>query len=92
MKLGEGVVLAARFPSLTLCFMALNLPFMPIIKVLLHCNTGKRCRVDRWKVIYDHHGRGAEQAYEKLSTFLIEQVTPKEVLDDAKPEEELLNM
>lgn len=43
-------------------------------------------------MIYDNHGRGAGQAYEKLSTFLIEQVAPKEVLVDAKPEKELLNI
>lgn len=86
------MVLAARFPSLTLCFIALNLHFIHIIKVLLQRDAGKRCWVDRQKVIYDHHGLGAGQAYEKLSTFLIEQMAPKEVLDDAKPEKELLNM
>lgn len=35
------MVLAARFPSLTLLFIALNLPFMHIIKVLLQRNAGK---------------------------------------------------
>lgn len=43
-------------------------------------------------MIYDHNGHGPGQAYEKLSTFLIEQVAPKEVLDDAIPEKELLNI
>lgn len=73
-------------------FYCLKSPCLHIIKVLLQCAAGKRCWVDRKKVIYGHHGRGAGQAYEKLSTFLIDHMAPKEVLDDAKPEKELLNI
>lgn len=72
------MVLTARFPSLTLNFMALNLSFMHIIKVLSQRNTGKMCWVDRLNVVYyDHLGHGMVQAYYKLSTFLIEQVCSK---------------
>lgn len=57
-------MLTARFPSLTLSFTALNLSLLHIINVLSQCNAGKRCWVDRPKVIYyDHLGQGIIQAY-----------------------------
>lgn len=82
------MVLTARFPSLTLSFIALNLPFMHIIKILSQCDAGKRCWVDRprWFIII----MGMEWG-RLIRSFLIEQVAQKEVLNDAKSEKELIN-
>ena len=80
-------MLTASFPSLTLSFIALSLPLMHIINVLSQLSAGKRCWVDTL-VYYYHLGQGRVQAYQELSKFLIEQVSQKEVLDDAESEHE----
>lgn len=48
-------MLTARFPSLTLSFIAINISFMHIVKDLSQRNAGKRCWVDRLKVVYYYH-------------------------------------
>lgn len=81
-------MLTARFPSLTLSFIALSLPLMHIINVLSQLNAGKRCWLDT-VVYYYHLGRERVQACQELSTFLSEQFSQKEVLDRAESENEL---
>lgn len=50
-------MLTARFPSLTLSFIALSLRLMHIINVLSQLNAGKRCWFDTL-VYYYHLGQG----------------------------------